>query len=144
MVRLLYGRARADWNRLLASPEEPSRLARGVGAGAFAAMVPVFGLHLLIALAAAWLVRGNRAAAACLLIGNPLTHAATLPIAYELGHRLLPAAAVPGQGRLPPGLGTLLPIGEEALVGGALLGVVVAGFAYAVTRCALRRRFTRH
>ena len=68
----------------------------------------------------------------------------TLPIAYELGHWMLPAAAVPGHIRLPPWLGTLLPIGEEALVGGALLGAVVAGFAYAVARCALRGRSTRH
>ena len=137
IVRLLRDRA----DRLLASPEEPSRFARGVSAGAFAAMVPVFGL--LIALAAAWLARGSRttAAAACLLIGNPLTHAVTLPIAYELGHWMLPAAAVPGH--IPPWLGTLLPIGEEALVGGALLGTVVAGFAYAVARCALRGRSTR-
>jgi uncharacterized protein (DUF2062 family) len=141
----LRTRGRAEWNRLLASPEESSRVARGVGAGAFAAMLPAFGLHVLIALAAAWLARGSRAAAAaaCLLIGNPLTHAATLPIAYELGHRVLPVAVLPGHTRLPAWLAALLPIGEEALVGGVLLGVVVAGPAYAVTRRALRRRSAR-
>jgi len=140
--RRLRARARDAWNRLLASPEAPGRLARGVGAGAFAAMVPAFGLHLLIALAAAWLARGSRAAAAaaCLLIGNPLTHVATLPLAYELGRRLLPAPLVPGHARLPPWLGALLPIGEEALVGGALLGVAAGIAAYAITRHALRRR----
>lgn len=140
----LRARARAAWRGLLDSPEGPGRLARGVAAGTFAAMVPAFGLHVLIALAAAWLVHGSRAvaAAACLLIGNPLTHAATLPIAYELGRWLLSIAAVPGHGRLPPWLGGLLPIAEEAMVGGALLGVAAGGIAYAITRHALRRRPT--
>jgi uncharacterized protein (DUF2062 family) len=107
-------------------------------------MIPAFGLHVLIALATAWLIRGSRAVAvaACLLIGNPLTHAATLPVAYELGRWLLPIATVPEHGRLPPWLGALLPIAEEALVGGALLGVAVGGIAYAITRHALRRRLT--
>lgn len=141
----LRARARAAWRGLLDSPEGPGRVARGVAAGAFAAMVPAFGLHVLIAVAAAWLARGSRAvaAAACLLIGNPLTHAATLPVAYELGRRLLPHAAVPGQGRLPSWLGALLPAAEEALVGGALLGVAAGAVAYAVTRHALRGRPTR-
>ncbi len=141
-VRFLRARARAEWDRLLASPEEAGRLARGVGAGAFAAMLPAFGLHVLIALAVAWLAGGSRpaAAASCLLIGNPLTHAAVLPIAYELGHRVLPGAVVPGHTRLPAWLAALLPIGEEALMGGALLGVVVAGVAYVVTLRALRAR----
>jgi hypothetical protein len=114
-VRFLRARARAEWDRLLASPEEAGRLARGVGAGGFAAMLPAFGLHVLIALAVAWLSRGSRpaAAAARLLIGNPLTHAAVLPMAYELGHRVLPDAVVPGQTRLPARLAALLPIGER-------------------------------
>ena len=142
--RRLRARARAAWRGLLDSPEGPGRLARGVAAGTFAAMVPAFGLHVLIALAAAWLVHGSRAvaAAACLLIGNPLTHAATLPVAYALGRWLLPTAAVPGHGRLPPWFGALLPIAEEAMVGGALLGVAAGGIAYAITRHALRRRPT--
>jgi uncharacterized protein (DUF2062 family) len=103
-------------------------------------MVPAFGLHVVIALAVAWLARGSRAAAAaaCLLIGNPLTHAATLPVAYELGRWVLPLAAVPGHGRLPPWLGALLPIAEEAMAGGALLGVAAGAVAYAITRHALR------
>jgi uncharacterized protein len=138
----LRARARAVWRGLLDSPEGPSHMSRGVAAGAFAAMVPAFGLHLLIALAVAWLGRGSRAvaAAACLLIGNPLTHLATLPVAYELGRRLLPPVAAPGQGRLPSWLGALLPIAEEAMVGGALLGIAAAGIAYAVTRHVLCSR----
>ena len=141
-LQRLRARARAAWRGLLDSPEGADRLSRGVAAGAFAAMVPAFGLHVLIALAVAWLARGSRAAAAaaCLLIGNPLTHLATLPVAYELGRWLLPLTAVPGQGRLPPWLGALLPVAEEAMMGGALLGIAAAGIAYVVTRHLLRGR----
>ncbi len=68
-------------------------MARGAAAGAFAAMVPAFGLHLALALGTALLARGSLAAAAatCLLFGNPLVHAVELPLAYELGRWLIPA-----------------------------------------------------
>jgi hypothetical protein len=65
------------------------------------------------------------------------------PVAYEIGHRLLPLSRVPERGRLPPWLGALLPIAEEALVGGALLGMVAGALAYAVTRHALRTAGSR-
>lgn len=142
ILRRSRDRARVVWRGLLDSPEGPGRLARGVAAGAFAAMLPAFGLHVLIALATAWLARGSRAvaAAACLLIGNPLTHLATVPVSYELGRWLLPLAGVPARGWLPPWLGALLPVAEEAMAGGALLGVAAAAVAYVVTRGALRGR----
>lgn len=144
VLRRLRDRARATWRELLDSPEGPGSLARGIAAGAFAAMVPAFGLHVVIALAAAWLARGSRAAAAaaCLVIGNPLTHLATVPVAFELGRWLLPGATVPGGGRLPPWIGALLPVAEEALVGGAVLGVAAATVAYMVARQALLGRST--
>src|ERR687894_1515054 len=83
----------ARWDAVLAAPGGEGHVARGAAAGAFAAMIPAFGLHLALALGAALLVRGSlaAAAAACLLIGNPLVHAIELPIAYELGRWLIPA-----------------------------------------------------
>ncbi len=64
--------ARARWDAVLAAPGGDGRVARGAAAGAFAAMVPAFGLHLALALGAALLARGSlaAAAAACLLIGT--------------------------------------------------------------------------
>ena len=52
--------ARARWDALLATPDGAGRVARGAAAGAFAAMIPAFGLHVGIALAAALLARQPR------------------------------------------------------------------------------------
>lgn len=119
--------ARTRWDAVLAAPGGRERVARGAAAGAFAAMVPAFGLHIGLALGAALLARGSlvAAAAACVLIGNPLVHAVELPIAYEIGRWLLPTG-YPGPGWLPAWVHSLLPVAEEALAGGALIGAALA------------------
>ena len=105
--------SRARWDAVLAAPGGEGHVARGAAAGAFAAMVPAFGLHLALPLGAALLARGSLAAAAatCLLIGNPLVHAVELPIAYELGRWLIPAGYL-GPAWLPGWTRTLLPAAE--------------------------------
>jgi uncharacterized protein (DUF2062 family) len=135
----LWRLARTRWDALLATPDGAGRITRGAAAGAFAAMIPAFGLHLCIALGVAFLARGSlaAAAAACLLIGNPLTHAIALPVAYALGRWLLPPVAAPGTGWLPSWARDLLPVVEEALAGGALLGVVAAAAVFVAVRWAL-------
>jgi hypothetical protein len=119
-------------------------VARGAAAGIFAAMIPAFGLHLALALGAALLTRGSLAAAAatCLLVGNPLVHAAELPLAYELGRWLIPAGYA-GPTWLPGWTRALLPGAEEALAGGALLGAAVAFPAFFGVRRALAARAAR-
>jgi len=134
----LRDRARSRWEAVLASPGGAGRVARGAAAGAFAAMLPAFGLHLAVALGAALLARGSlaAAAAACLLVGNPLTHAVILPVAYELGRWLVPVDA-PEPGWLPAWVRRALPVAEEALAGGALLGAAAAALAFVAVRRAL-------
>jgi uncharacterized protein len=136
--------ARERWDAVLASPGGGEHVARGAAAGAFAAMIPAFGLHLALALGAALLARGSlsAAAASCLLIGNPLVHALELPLAFELGRWLIPAGE-PGLAWLPAWMRTLLPIAEEAFAGGALLGATVAVPAYFGVRRALTVRAAR-
>ena len=133
--------ARERWDAVLAAPGGEGHVARGAAAGAFAAMVPAFGLHLALALGAALLARGSLAAAAatCLLIGNPLVHAVELPLAYELGRWLIPAG-YPGPAWLPDWTRTFLPAAEEALAGGALLGAAAALPAFFGVRRALASR----
>lgn len=133
--------ARARWDAVLAAPGGDKHVARGAAAGIFAALIPAFGLHLALALGAALLTRGSLAAAAatCLLIGNPLVHAIELPIAYELG-RWLVSSGYPGPGWLPAWARSLLPVAEEALAGGALLGVAAAIPAFFGVRRALATR----
>lgn len=130
---------------MLATRDGAHRPARGAAAGAFAAMIPAFGLHVVIAIAVALLVRGNTAvaAASCLLIGNPLTHAAVLPAAYALGRTVLPPALAHGARWLPAWAAPLLPVAEETLVGGAAIGAAAAALVFALVWSALsgtRRR----
>lgn len=136
--------ARARWDAVLAAPGGERRVARGAAAGAFAAMIPAFGLHIALALGAALLARGSLAAAGaiCFLVGNPLVHAIELPIAYELGRWLIPTG-YPGPVWLPAWTRTLLPIAEEALAGGALLGAAAALPAFFGVRRALAVRAMR-
>jgi hypothetical protein len=99
-----------------------AKVARGVAAGAAAAMLPAFGLHIFFAAAFAWILRGSLpvAGATCLAMGNPLTHLLLVPA--ECG---LAAAARPGPGAAErAGLaGGALPVAEEALAGGLVFAV---------------------
>ena len=136
--------ARERWDAVLAAPGGEEQVARGAAAGAFAAMIPAFGLHLALALGTALLARGSLAAAAatCLLVGNPLVHAIELPLAYELGRWLIPVG-FSGPGWLPAWTRTLLPVAEEALAGGILLGATTALPAFFGVRRALAARAAR-
>src|SRR5215203_4868596 len=140
----LQALARTRWDAVLAAPDGAGRVARGGAAGAFAAMIPAFGLHLALALGTALVVRGSltAAAAACLLIGNPLVHAVELPIAYGIGRWLI-STGYAGPVWLPAWARTLLPIAEEALAGGALLGSVAALPAFFGIRRAIAARTAR-
>ncbi|EFH11809.1 DUF2062 domain-containing protein [Teichococcus cervicalis] len=135
-MRALLRRARDSWERLLASPGGPSKVALGIAAGAAAAMLPAFGLHLIFAAGFAWALRGSLpvAAATCLTFGNPLTHAVLLPTEYAIGRVLLPPSVefLPEHG--PAWLMATLPAAEETLVGGLVLAVVVGSAAYAAAR----------
>ncbi|WP_233553325.1 DUF2062 domain-containing protein [Teichococcus wenyumeiae] len=137
--RTLLKRVRDAWAGLLASPGGPGKVSRGLAAGAAAAMLPAFGLHLVVAAALAWILRGSLpvAAAACLSFGNPLTHLFLVPLEYELGRRLVPASLdfLPKQG--PDWLLTLLPDAEETLAGGLLLAFVFGLAVWLLARRAL-------
>ncbi|SUE43186.1 Uncharacterized protein conserved in bacteria (DUF2062) [Roseomonas gilardii subsp. rosea] len=120
-------------------------MARGIGAGAFSAMLPAFGLHLALAAGLAFLVRGSitAAGATCLLLGNPLTHALLIPTEYEIGRAIL------GQElhhRASPGasfghwLSLGLPALEELLTGGLVIGIPVGIAAWVLARRILLRR----
>ena len=88
------------WKRMLRLRATPHAIALGVAAGVFAAFLPVLGLHILIAAALAWLLRGSMIAAALgtAMIGNPLTFPLIWGGTYALGRLLLhagPASATP-------------------------------------------------
>jgi uncharacterized protein (DUF2062 family) len=129
--RDLFRRAREGWDGLLASPGGRGRVARSIAAGAAAAMLPAFGLHLIFAAGFALALRASVpvAAATCLALGNPLTHAFLLPLEFAIGRFLLPPGLkfLPDIG--PAWLLAALPAAEETLVGGALMALVVGPLA---------------
>jgi uncharacterized protein (DUF2062 family) len=105
-------------------------------------MLPVFGLHLIVAAALAWGLRGSLpvAAAACVLFGNPLTHLFLLPLEYELGRWLVPPSLelLPQHG--PAWLLALLPGAEETLAGGLLLALCLGLAMWLLAGRALREK----
>ena len=76
--------------RLHRLPDSPHRIALGFACGAVASFTPFFGFHIVIAAAAAWLLRGNILAAAFgTIIGNPLTFPFIAAASLETGWRIL-------------------------------------------------------
>ena len=67
--------------RILHANDSPHRIALGVALGIFIAWMPVFGLHILVALGLCIILRANKLAAlACVWVSNPFT---LVPIYYS-------------------------------------------------------------
>ena len=77
-------------HRVRRLPDSPERIARGIGAGVFAAFTPFYGLHFLVAAILARLFNGNLLAALSgTFFGNPLTYVPIGVICLQTGHFLL-------------------------------------------------------
>lgn len=77
-------------HRVRRLPDSPERIARGIGAGVFAAFTPFYGLHFLVAAIGARLINGNIVAALSgTFFGNPLTYVPIGVICLQTGHFLL-------------------------------------------------------
>lgn len=101
-------------------PDQPQRIGRGFGAGAFISFTPFFGLHFLGAAAIAWLIRGNILAALLgTFVGNPLTTPLIAVISVGLGRWILGI-----HGGMTPGA----ILGEFTAAGGQLSQNILAIF----------------
>jgi uncharacterized protein (DUF2062 family) len=77
-------------HRMRRLPGTPEQIARGVMAGAFVVFSPYFGLHFVLAVLLARLMRGSiLAALLATFIGNPLSYVPIAFISLETGHFLL-------------------------------------------------------
>ncbi|MEM9124640.1 MAG: DUF2062 domain-containing protein [Pseudomonadota bacterium] len=77
-------------HRIRRLPDSPDRIARGVGAGVFAAFTPFYGMHFVVAAICARLINGNMLAAlSSTFFGNPLTYVPIGVISLKTGHFLL-------------------------------------------------------
>ncbi|MFN4204466.1 MAG: DUF2062 domain-containing protein [Tabrizicola sp.] len=71
-------------------PDAPHRIARGIACGVFASFTPLFGLHFLLAVFLAWIVRGNIIASLIgTAAGNPLTFPFIAVLSIDLGQTIL-------------------------------------------------------
>ena len=134
------------WKRILRLRATPHAIAAGVAAGAFAAFLPFLGLHILIAAALAWVIRGNILAAALgtAAVGNPLSYPLIWAATYAGGRFLLHAGPASSS---PMHIGSQLrhmdvaalwhPVLEPMTVGGVPLGIVAGAFLYFPIRAAV-------
>ena len=68
----------------------PHRLSIGFAAGAFASFTPLIGLHFILALVLALVVRGNILASAVgTVVGNPVTFPFIWLATYQVGSRII-------------------------------------------------------
>jgi uncharacterized protein (DUF2062 family) len=153
-------------HRIRRLPDSPEKIGRGVWAGVVASFTPLFGLHFVVAVLLAKVIRGNFLAA---LIGtfflNPLTIVPMGLVAMNLGYLLLgsrPAEGVAAElpevfaaagedlwrnlaavfGRGEADWAGLAAFRDEVflphLVGGIIPGVIVATAFYALTVALVR------
>jgi uncharacterized protein (DUF2062 family) len=142
--------------RILRLTATPHAVAAGVAAGAFTSFSPFMGLHFLIAFVLAWVVRGNLLASALgTFVGNPLTFPFIWAASYNTGQYLLhnadaTAAAPDIVLAMKNVMSAVFELNGEAaihaleliwdplllpmLVGGSLIGLVMAIPIYFLTR----------
>jgi uncharacterized protein len=76
--------------RITRIPGSSHAIAAGLATGVAISFTPLFGLHLALSLAAAWLIRGSLLAAAIgTLLANPWTFPLILVLTYQTGLTLL-------------------------------------------------------
>ena len=77
-------------HRVRRLPDTPHRIALGFSCGVYASFTPFFGLHFVVAVALARLVRGNMVAGLIgTAVGNPLTFPFIASISMGLGRRIV-------------------------------------------------------
>ncbi len=135
-LRYLYLR----FVRLQGSPEQ---LARGMASGVFAGSFPLFGFQILIGVAIATVLRGNRImAAASTWISNPFTYLPIFAFNYQVGVWILGTSSTKGFTDLDSlrgwaDMGT--EVSARLMLGSAVVGVVASLLSYYLGLPLIRR-----
>jgi len=119
--------------RLHRLPDSPHRIALGFACGAVASFTPFFGVHIVLAAALAWLVRGNILAAAFgTIVGNPLTFPFIAAFSLNTGWRILDTGTRATDSDFSVGwlLENIEQIFLPYLVGGILPGLLAGVICY--------------
>jgi uncharacterized protein (DUF2062 family) len=76
-------------HRLRRLPDSPHKISLGIACGVFTSFSPFFGLHIIVAMGLAWILRGNVLASAIgTFFGNPITFPFIAYISLEVGRWL--------------------------------------------------------
>lgn len=126
--------------RLQGSPEQ---LARGMASGVFSGCFPLFGLQMIIAVAVATVLRGNRMmAATSTWISNPFTYLPLFAFNYQVGAWLLGGGAMVDFSNLD-GLRGWMDMGTEVsvrlMLGSTLVGLALGLLSYQLGLPLIRR-----
>ena len=142
----------------------PEAVARGVGIGVFVSMSPFFGIHMLIAFAAAWVFKANRAVAMIMTwITNVFTLLPIFAFTYSIGEHFVPPhlrghltkltkflKSDPDLHQLfdlPGHFQAIMKFGAEIIlpltIGGILVGGATGLIAYQITLIGVRRYKTQ-
>lgn len=132
--------------RVLRLRATPHAIAAGFACGIFAAFIPILGIHIAVALAVAWVIGGNIAAAVIgTTLGNPLILPFIWAATLEAG-RFVMTGSLSGD-PLPHHLGSMLrhldfavlwePLIKPMLIGAVPLGLAAALLVYFPVRWAV-------
>ncbi len=134
------GKLRGTWiHRLMGERVFDPRLwrftqhavASGLAVGIFTTMLPILGLHVPAAVAAAFAVRGNLPCALLTtLVANPFTLPFLLVAQVRLGHVICRYTGTNDYGELPWKLEKMLHAVKPLLIGSFLTAAVAAGLLY--------------
>lgn len=126
--------------RLQGSPEQ---LARGMASGVFSGCFPLFGFQILIGVAVATVLRGNRImAAASTWISNPFTYLPIFAFNYQVGAWILGSSSTKGFTDLDSlrgwaDMGT--EVSTRLMLGSTVVGVVAGLLSYYLGLPLIRR-----
>lgn len=82
--------------RFVRMRSDPSEISRGLAVGVFSGMTPLLGFHMILALALALFLKGNKLMALVgAWAGNPLTMPVILVLEYKLGRWIMGASLAP-------------------------------------------------
>lgn len=121
--------------RLLRIQGSPKAIARGLAVGVFAGWFPWFGLQTLVAIALAFVVRGNKVvAAAATWISNPFTYVPIFAFNYQVGRWLLGTNDEPFEMAALSSLEGIKELGGDIVLtlffGSFVIGAISASIAY--------------
>lgn len=128
---------------LVSFKEHPERLVRGLAIGVFCGMLPMLGQGF-VAIALAWIFRGNKVAAfSATFVSNPVTTAPIFALDYLVGRLILGKESAELPRVSLAHWAAWLDLGWEFIltmfVGGVAVGLVASVAAFFVGRVVLQR-----